>query len=139
MVTTLGLPIKPYRPYLAVHIDPRRLREFKAEAWNESYRKLAAILELNPDLRGMMRGNWLLDPAIVEFSPKLAFVREGPMRGGARLFYASTDENVVHEALAKSAPRRRAFEEGRYTPRNYYIVWNRAELLKWAASPQQAS
>jgi hypothetical protein len=76
---------------------------------------------------------WFYDPALREISPRLAYLREVREAHGARNFRFGTGPDVVADALERSPTRRRLHAEGRYVPAAHYLVWLRADLLRWAA------
>lgn len=123
-----------FRPLLELHMDPRNLREFNPEGWDRTYRRLAELLELNPDVKGVFGGAWFNDPAMEWVSPHLAYIRLQRVTTGARVFRGPEAASHARAgALATSATRRRLYEEGRYRPRIFYPVWSRRDLLRWAS------
>jgi hypothetical protein len=46
------------------------------------------------------------------------------------------DIHGIRDATVYSPHRRRLFEEGKYRPMQYLVVWPRKELLAWAGQPQ---
>jgi len=63
-------------------------------------------------------------------SPRLAYIREQPEQNGASFFRIAP--NPDSGALAKSATRRRLYEEGKYVPTEYCMVWPRKAMIRWA-------
>lgn len=122
-----------FRNYCALHMDPRHLREFSPEGWHRTYLRIAEFLALNPVLRGFFGTAWFYDPAIAEFSPHLAYLREVRESGGAVNFRYGSTPGVVGNATSTSWTRRHLHEAGNYLPTAYYLVWPRDALLAWAS------
>ena len=118
-------------PLLTIHIHLSNVQLFNPEGWEKSYKVIGEILELNPEMKGLMRHAWFFDPVIAEISPKLAYLREIPEQFGAGIYYHS-DEDADSGALLRSARRRALFEAGEYTPRVYYLLWPRERLIRYA-------
>lgn len=120
------------RPFFEIHAHKFYMEEFNEQGRNECYRCCAELYALYPRVRGMTAGSWFYDPAVAAISPHLAYLREVPERGGAVALFNVFDEGSKRNALARSATRRRLFEEGRYRPATYTLVWPRARHLAWA-------
>ena len=114
-----------------LHVDPRHLREFDAAGFARGYHRIAALLEMRPDLAGVRGASWLYDPQLTEISPALGFVLD-PIRAGAELLPLKTDQIQIEYALMRSAVRRRLWREGRYRPACYGLYWRREALIDWS-------
>lgn len=123
---------KGFGDYCAFHMDGRQLQGFTPQGWRQTYRRIAEFLKLNVNIRGVFGSAWFYDPAVAEISPHLAYLREVREAGGARNFCYGVSAGVTSNALAKSRRRNALYREGRYTPRSYYLVWHRRELIDWA-------
>lgn len=121
-----------FRPCFEIHAHKFYMDEFNEEGRNECYRCCAALYPLYPRVLGMIAGSWFYDPAIATISPRLAYLREVPERGGASVLFASFGEDARRNALAKSETRRRLYESGAYRPAGHVLVWPRAAQLAWA-------
>ncbi len=121
-----------FRPYFQIHTHKFMLETFNEEGSNECYRCCAELYELFPEVLGMFGSSWFYDPALATVSPRLAYLREVPLRGGAKLLYVASGGEAIDNALAKSATRRRLYEEGRYRPKNYMLIWGRRRQQEWA-------
>lgn len=119
-------------PFYALHMDPRQLTDFSPEGWNRTYLRIADLLGLHPEVKGVFGTAWFYDPEITRITPHLAYLREQRQAHGAWNFRFGPSEEALAGALEKSASRRRLHEAGRYTPSTYYLVWPRRELLAWA-------
>jgi hypothetical protein len=122
-----------FRPFYSLHMDPRRLEEFNPDGWDRSYLRVADLLALHPEVKGLFGTAWFYDPHLEEISPRLAYIRKRREEGGAWNFRYGTRADVVSGALSKSATRRRLYQDGRYIPTSHYLVWPRDNLLGWAA------
>lgn len=121
-----------FRPCFEIHAHKFYMAEFNEEGRNECYRCCAELYDLYPDARGMIAGSWFYDPVVATISPRLAYLREVPERGGAFALFTSFDEGARGNALARSATRRQLYEAGRYRPASWTLVWPRARHLAWA-------
>ncbi|WP_417316751.1 hypothetical protein [Emcibacter sp.] len=131
LVSMLLFGLKGREPLLTVHMHMANVKQFTPEGWEEFYRITSEILELNPDMKGLMRHAWFFDPEITGISPKLAYLREIPEKNGAKIYYFC-DQGADSGALIRSATRRTLFETGKYTPRVYYLLWPRDRLIAYA-------
>lgn len=121
-----------FRPFFEAHTDPRFLEDFNPEGYTRFCTTIAETLVLNPEIKGLFSGSWFYDPALEKISPHLSYLREIPQKNGAKIFYSGPDHGALSNALAKSKTRRRLYEEGKYLPVSYYMVWPRNDLIKWA-------
>lgn len=127
-----------FRPFYSLHLDPRRLTEFSPEGWDRSYLRIAELLVRNPEVKGVFGTAWFYDPRIETISPRLAYLRSRRLERGARGFRYGSHPSAVRDALARSDTRRRLYEAGEYLPIAYYLVWPRADLLRWAERARSA-
>ena len=115
------------------HIDIRAMKQFAPEGWTASFATIAELLSLNPSVRGVAGVGWFYDPELARVSPRLAYIRETPVRNGAFLVRMKTQEHDVANALTRSPSRKKLHESGHYSPACYLLGWPRAALLDWAA------
>jgi hypothetical protein len=120
------------RHWYQVHTHLSELEEFNPGGWETCCLRLAGMLDVNPNIRGMWGGSWFYDPALETISPQLAYLRKLPLQNGAMLFYSNVDINGG--ALSKSETRRKAYNAGKYLPKTYVVVWPRQAMLAWARS-----
>lgn len=120
------------RPWLRPHTDTRNLDEFNEQGWENTYRRMAAILEEQPELVGMAAYSWFYDPQLDAVSPRLTYLRATPLKGGAILCRCGTSEQDIANATATSGTRRKLYESGEYTPVAYQLLWPRREMIAWA-------
>jgi hypothetical protein len=141
-VRVLGLKTRGFGPFLASHLHPWALAEQAAGGETYSSRgqgnvdtrmlERAGIVRLNPRLKGVLGGGWLLDPRLREIAPKLAHLREAREAAGAAFFFVNHDFDGTSGALDNSERRRALFEAGEYIPQVWEYVWPRREFLAWA-------
>lgn len=133
--TILGLG--GFRPYFQIHTHMSMLDTFNEQGWEDCYRGCAELYALYPQVRGMMGGSWFYDPALADISPRLAYLRETPLKHGAHLMYVETGGEAMHNSLSSSPTRRKLYEEGSYTPKSYMLIWGKREQSAWAAGNRQ--
>ncbi|MFM9936016.1 MAG: hypothetical protein ACKVOL_07430 [Novosphingobium sp.] len=118
-------------PFMEIHThDPMAASRFNPAGWDQTYALCAQLAARNPALRGLMGISWFYDPALADLSPRLAYLREVPMAGGARLLPMGSDQGSIDLATATSPSRRAAYAEGRYLPQRYAMIWPRRALMK---------
>jgi hypothetical protein len=91
---------------------------------------MAEMLEFNPHIKGVSGGSWFYDPEIENVSPRLAYLRQRPQQRGAYVFYSHVD--IDGGALSKSQTRRDLYDQGKYLPKAYFIVWPRQKVIAWS-------
>lgn len=116
------------RGYLELHAHPEHLEDFSPEGWRQTMDRLRELLRANTQVRGVFSTSWFLDPALAKISPRLAYLRSMSLDSGARLYFSSLDTEGRSGALAKSATRRRLFDQGEYVPALYTRIWDRSAL-----------
>lgn len=121
-----------YRPFFEIHAHIFMRELFGEEGRKECYRCCVELYALHPDVRGMVAGSWFYDPALEQVSPRLAYLRAVPQAGGAWLLFVETGGDALRNALATSPTRRQLYEQGKYMPKNYMIVWGKARQQAWA-------
>jgi hypothetical protein len=121
-----------FRPWYESHWDRRLIRSFTPQDYDQCYLRVAELLELNPEIKGMMGSSWWFDPALESISPNLGFLRKVPLDHGAQLFRVGTSAASTQAAIHLSAERRRLYDSGKYLPTIYMLAWDRNNLLGWA-------
>lgn len=122
-------------PLFRIHTDTRDLSEFNEQGWTDCYRRIAALLKLYPEVRGVVGTSWFFDPALDRVSPHLSYLRKIPVHNGAYLRRDGESDGNTALALAKSQTRQKFHAEGKYTPCCFTVVWARRDLLRWAEGP----
>src|SRR5690606_4472548 len=120
------------QPYFNMHWDRRRIKEFTPEDYDRCYLRIADLLRVNPQIRGVVSPSWWYDPAAIKISPELGFLRRVPEENGARFFHIGSNSKIVSLALGLSKERKKLYADGAYVPTQYLMVWPRKELLTWA-------
>lgn len=119
-----------HRPWYSLHVHLSELDEFTPDGWDTCLLRLADMLALNPEVKGIVGGSWFYDPALSSISPHLAYIHERPAKNGASFFFSQIDNSG--SAISRSRTRRRLYEQGRYIPQAYAMVWPRRSLISWA-------
>jgi hypothetical protein len=137
VVRVLTWEVGGFRPLYETHLDSRdaqAMLDFRREGLRSSYRRLAELLQVNPDVKGVFGFSWLNDPQLDGVSPNLSFVREVSAEVGGVCFHVGVcDAAGVRDATYMSPVRKKLADEGKYVPKNVLIVVPRARLLAWAA------
>lgn len=115
-----------------IHTDGRHTARFTPEGWERTYLCLADLMETDVDVPGFFGTSWFYDPTVAEISPRLAYLQTTPLSGGAFLVWNGPGDIHTQRATKTSKTRRKLFEDGKYTPTCYTLVWPRAALLRWA-------
>ena len=121
-----------FRPWYESHWDRRLIRSFTPQGYDQCYLRVAELLELNPEIKGMMGSSWWFDPALESISPNLTFLRKVPLDNGAQLFRLGTSAASTQAAIHLSAERKRLHDSGKYLPTIYMLAWDRKDMLAWA-------
>jgi len=121
-----------FRPWYESHWDRRQIRSFTPEGYDQCYLRIAELLELDPQIKGMMGSSWWFDPALEAISPNLSFLRQVPLENGAQLFRVGTSATATQHAIHLCAERRRLYDSGDYLPTIYLLAWTRQDMLAWA-------
>ena len=120
--------------WFRIHTDPRNTEDFNEGGWRRCYQRIAELLEAYPAVRGMVGTSWFYDPQLLDISPRLAYLQTDPLSGGA--FMLRNGPGAIHteRATLTSPSRRKLFEEGKYIPICWTVLWPRKELIAWAAT-----
>lgn len=118
--------------YYQIHTHTPELSEFTEKGWNDCYVRIAEMLKINENIKGIFGASWFYDPQLESISPKLMYLQKTPLDNGAKGFYLGDD--LTGNALAKSKTRNQLYKDGKYKPKSYMLVWPRKELLQWAKS-----
>ncbi len=121
-----------FRPWYESHWDRRLIPSFTPQGYDQCYLRIAELLQLNPEIKGMMGSSWWFDPALEPVSPNLSFLRKVPLDNGARLFRVGTSAAATQAAIQLSSERRRLYDSGEYHPTIYLLAWTRKDMLEWA-------
>ena len=86
-----------FKPFFEIHTHLSYKEEFNEEGWNECYRCCSDLYTLHPKVLGMYGGSWFYDPALAQISPRLAYLREIPQKGGAIVLFDSVNTQASHD------------------------------------------
>lgn len=119
-----------FSPFFTQHLAPHRMKLFTPSERNRFLGRVAALLQQRPEIRGLISTAWYNDPAVSNFSPQLAYLRDGWERWGQGVFRIGTSADVRHDATAFSFERRRLVEAGSYLPTAYLGIALRTQLMQ---------
>jgi hypothetical protein len=120
------------KPWLEVHTESRQLEDFNEAGWDRAWATAAAICRTRPELAGMIGSSWFYDPPLETISPRLAYLRLNPLKGGAFIIHQGPGEIHTERAATSSPTRKALIESGEYLPRSWLVAWPRATLIPWA-------
>jgi hypothetical protein len=100
--------------------------EFERSLW-----RIAKVAERYPDLKALMTMSWFHSAAVGETFPRLAWMRNVFIEGGA--YAVDLEPGKAADICYNSAKRRELYEQGKFCPRQTLVLWPRAALLSWAA------
>ena len=80
----------------------------------------------------MFGASWFYDPVLATVSPRLGYLRDVPLNGGAKLFFVEKGGAALANSLSTSPTRRKLYEEGKYVPTTYMMAWGRKAQSAWA-------
>ncbi len=121
-----------WRTCYDVHTDSRNTKNFNPDGWLKTYRCIADLFKLRPNIPAFFGTSWFYDPALIEISPRLAYLQEVPKSGGAFFIWNGPGEIHTNRATLTSKTRRKLYEDGKYLPTCYTMVWPRQPLIEWA-------
>jgi hypothetical protein len=130
-----------FKPLYEMHLDtddPHLMTDFNQNGLIRFYVRVAELLELDPTIKGICGSSWYHDPALDKISPRLSYLRKLPTENGAQIFYLGSDDSSIRNAILKSPTRKKLYEEGRYMPTGYLLVWPRNKLMAWAERLKRA-
>lgn len=125
-----------FKPLFQIHTHLPCLDAFNEAGWEECYRCCAELYALHPRVLGMCGGSWFFDPALHTVSPRLRYLRETPLQGGAHLLFNAVTSHGIADATATSPTRKQLYEAGHYLPTSYVLLWPRQAQKDWADQQQ---
>ncbi len=122
-----------FSPLFELHLNDRRKNKLMLleKESNFTYYRAARSLEKQPAIKGVMSASWFFCKETAETTPRLGWLREVPLSGGAKIFDlgpAPSDSGF----LIGSEERRSLYEQGSYKPQVSCFLWSRADLIAWA-------
>jgi len=127
--------LKFYRPYFELHLDlfeRNSLKHFSEKGWIELYLKVADLLKLNKNIRGLQTVGWFFDPQLLDVSPELGYIQKLVGKLGGTTCNAGQSESGIKNATFMNKHRTKLFKEGKYKPMNYFVIISRDKLINWA-------
>lgn len=124
--------IKGYRPWFQIHTESRYLNDFNKEGWDRCYLRIAELLDRKQNITGMVGTSWFYDPQLLKISPHLSYLQNFLLDHGAFRLRHGTQRSDIANAIKTSETRRQLFQEGRYIPVCYSMLWPRDKLIAWA-------
>lgn len=121
-------------PWFSIHTDQRYTEDFNEAGWDRCYRRIAEMLVQQPSIKGMVGTSWFYDPQIVTVSPRLAYLQFNPVQRGAFLLPHGPGKIHTERATQKSETRKQLYDEGKYLPVCYSLIWHRSSLIGWATA-----
>ena len=117
-------------PFLFSHFHDEHREKFSPEGRIATFKIIAQLMTARTEFKALVGTAWYLDPEVASISPHLAYVRALPEENGAYFFRGQPE---IHRGAFTSKTRRRLYEEGKYVPRPYTMVWPRERLISWAS------
>ena len=117
------------RFFLQHHVHTSMLPNFNPEGRRRCYELANQFLAANKNYKGFCATSWFYDPELSEISPRLRYLADYPISGGAKRFYVGPDHSG--SALSKSETRRRLNATGRYQPKSYLLVWLTVDMVNF--------
>lgn len=127
----MWLRTRTLKGYYQVHLNLSDLAFFNERGSRDFYYICAEELRLNPDVTGVIRSSWFMDPAMERVGGNLVHLTMIPMEHGATRYKYMDDVAGESGALAFSPVRRKLFDEGHYLPAYYLLAWHRRQMLEW--------
>lgn len=123
-------------PYCIIHTFPRYMLRFNCQQMNLSYQQIGKLMKCCPEIKGIFRKSWFLDPELKNISPEMAYLREIPLNNGAVSFVIRTTRYDIRNALAFSHHRRYLFKKSKYSPEVHGYIWPKKDFLGWLSQNQ---
>jgi hypothetical protein len=127
--------LKGLKPLFEMHTDskdPHLLKEFNENGWKKSYFRIAELLETHTKVKGVFASSWFYDPQIEHISPKLSYCRKIATQNGGKVFYLGSDHQAIKDSTLKSKTRKKLYENRKYMPTRYLLIWSRNKLIDWS-------
>ena len=77
----------------------------------------------------MIGSSWFYDPPLETISPRLAYLRLNPLKGGAFIIHQGPAPIHSERASATSPTREAMIESGEYTPSSWLVAWPKSTLI----------
>jgi hypothetical protein len=128
----LAMKARAFHPYFEPHITVSSLtvRFLSEREFLKSFYRMAASLEKQPTIRGILEASWLHSSETHRVSPHLAFMNHPYLESGglcADLGPAAADSGF----LAGDKNRWNLYKSGQYKPKNALVICTREQALAW--------
>ena len=117
-------------PLFELHYNPHRFRKFNKDGWQEVFHLSSKMLIKRPGIKGVFGATWFYDPVIKEISPELYYIREMIEEIGGEFFIVGSSDEDKKNAFTMSNVRKTAYDEGRYLPTSYMVIFPRSVLIR---------
>lgn len=127
-----------WSPWFDMHLPSRGAGFLLPAEYRRSYLRMAACMELQPEVRGAMGGSWLHAEETMEITPHLRWLNDLFLDNDGILIHlgpAAPDSGF----LVGSQKRKELYEAGKYHPRHAVFLWPRDALLAWARAQNPSS
>jgi hypothetical protein len=116
-------------PYLGWHLHKPMIPDFfNADGFAITCELTAQLIASDPRAKAALGTSWFYDPKIEEVSPRLSFCRT-PVSKGAYVFKIGQSDLAIRNATSRSETRRALYEQGKYAPSDFALVWSRRDIL----------
>ena len=133
----LLLKMKGFKPFYALHLIDRFIEKFNSSERVKCFIRIADLLEIHNEIRGIYGKSWFYDPEVARISPNLSYVRKSMLENGAEDFKIGSTQFDINNATSKSNIRKNLYCQGKYFPTAYYVIWPRKELITWAKNEKR--
>ena len=110
-----------------MHTHLGYLDEFSADGWHDTLIRCQQFLVKNKhDL--LFVCSWIYDPNLYVISPNLKYhVEDGVVFGAIHARWGEVGPKCG--ALSKSKKRKKLYDEGKYTPEAYCLIWHKSKMF----------
>jgi hypothetical protein len=123
------------KPMIITHTcaaDPLAMMQWSSPSGHTAqFKNIAEYLLANPRIKGWGGKSWLLDPALVSVSPKIANTLFPSGLKFARYFIENATGDMEKMALEHSPHRRDLYDRKQYCPKVYLAMSSRRDILEW--------
>ncbi|MGH9632979.1 MAG: hypothetical protein ACRD7E_32145 [Bryobacteraceae bacterium] len=128
-----------FSPYFVPHTGVRRRPFILLEAEEKrAFFRMAQSMELQPEIKGIVRSSWLACGENHRISPHLAWIPKLIVEnGGMESNIGASPEDAGF--LIGSPVRKKLYESGEWKPKEGLLIWPRDAVLAWAARHPELS
>lgn len=120
-----------FKPYFQIHAHEPNIKNINFESRIDCYQCCIALYELYPQTKGIFASSWFYDPNVLTLCPNLKYLSETPLNNGAARIRIGIDEVATRNALKFSKKRRSLYEQNKYEPTVYMIIWSKRNQIRW--------